>query len=166
MRYAVGFITSLFLFSTLTASDVTNAEESMAMEPLSETVKRINFENPDPSEMGYIGIRCGALYYAISGFIRDPEMKELAEQTEKKGTLFLSVGRLLSYAKEQTLESMDEQTIMFGKVYAESMKKHKLLNNSIFSPMVKDDIAASNKVYPLFVVLHDHLTKQEKTDPK
>lgn len=51
------------------------------------------------------------------------------------------------------MESSHKQTAMLTHIYAESMATSKNLNNSVFSPLVRDDLAAANKIYPLFAAL-------------
>jgi hypothetical protein len=43
--------------------------------------------------------------------------------------------------------------VTLGRIYAASMAASKNLNNNVFSPLVRDDLAAANKIYPLFGAL-------------
>ena len=130
---------------------------AIELERLAVAIERIKIdsEDPVPSEMAYVGIRSAALFYAISTFVRDTAMSEALEETMKRGNTFYVVGARLSASLGQSQDSIHKQTAMLGRIYSESMAASKNLNNNVFSPLVRDDLAAANKVYPLFAALVD-----------
>ena len=147
-----------FLALQIVAAYAGASQESspeIKLERLALAIERINFDGdePDVSEMDYVGIRSAALYYAISTFMKEPALAELREKYMKAGNTFYVVGARLSAGLGQSTESIHKQTAMLGRIYAESMATSKNLNNNVFSPLIRDDLAAANEVYPLFAAL-------------
>jgi hypothetical protein len=88
-------------------------------------------------------------------------MSEMLEETNKRGNTFYLVGARLSASLGQSQDSIHKQTAMLVRSYTESMAASKNLNNDVFSPLVRDDLAAANKVYPLFAALANPPTNRD-----
>lgn len=90
-----------FLALQIAAAYAGASQESspdIKLKRLAVAIERINLDGdePDPSEMAYVGIRSAALFYAISAFIRDPAMAKELEEFMKRGNTFFVVGARLS----------------------------------------------------------------------
>ncbi len=157
----------LLFFAFSLFANLGYAEEAKML-PLSQIIERLDTEKPDPSEIAYIGIRCAALWTVIGGIFdegaRNEKEKEIAKRALKKGGVFLFVGSVFDKRfNKKSDEALQKQMLMFAKIYGESIKENKLLNNSIFSPMISDEIDASNSVYEMYQLLEKNIKDQPGT---
>lgn len=85
---------------------------------------------------------------------------------QRKGQIFYTIGAMCSRLKGQSDKSIEQQVLMFGKIYSGSMDQNKLLNNSIFSTFVKNDLQAATSVFPLYTKLLEALVSQPTETPE
>lgn len=145
-------IFTLFLAVALTA--VTLGEE-IKLRPLSENVATLNFEEPDLSEVAYIGMRLFSLYKSLGGIIvtnaQDESQKKVGQEFIEIADMFGEVGIKLNLTvNKMTNEVIQQQSSILTGEYLEEMKRGKLLHNTYATPFVLADMDAAQSVYPLF----------------
>lgn len=130
----------------LTLSSIISATFAQAsIEPLSRVVSRINRTTPDPSEIAYLGTRCGALYNMIAGYF---ESNGTAADTPTVNTMkrgaedFNFVGLTLNV----TVNKMSDEAILnqgksLSEYYAKLMSEGKRMNNNALTPVVLADFS-------------------------
>jgi hypothetical protein len=147
---------ALFTPALKAAADVTATE----LAPLSESSGAIDWSNPNPSEVAYVGTRAGALFLMMAKAARTgaEEDQKIAEALERRALVFLAVGKVFELStKTGTEEGFNKRLLLLSERYAVMMRESKELNNSFFPPYVKNDAEAANNVWPFFKALSEGL---------
>ena len=148
----------------------TNGDDSASqpkLVPLSVFVAKLNPESPDYySDVAFIGIRSAALFTTLAGYFeenaRGEQDKELAKALMTKAEVFVFVGTSLDVKfNKKSPEVIKEQLQKLNKIYWESMKENRLLNNTVESPLIASDFKAANSVFGLFQGL-EKVIKEKK----
>lgn len=138
------FLSILLLISS-------NAFAQNLPEPVSAAVGRAvsSSGKVDPTEVGYIGIRCGALYNSLAGYFEGngngAADQQTANQLKKQAADFNAVGIALSQATKKSSEALIQQATSLSQIYVEQMKKGKQLNNNALTPFIQADLASCKK---------------------
>jgi hypothetical protein len=124
--------------------------------PLVESSGAINWKDPNPSEVAYVGTRSGALFLMMAKAARTgtDEEKKIADALERKARIFLAVGKLFELStKTGTEDGFNKRLLLIADRYGAIMRESKELNNTFFPPFVRSDAEAANKVFPFYEVL-------------
>lgn len=142
----------------------TNQEAPQPLDPLENIVTRINWEDPNLSDVAYVGTRAGALFSTVAEFVRrgNDSDKKLAEEIKKKAIVFLHVGRVLhTGVNGGTEEGFARRYKLLLERYTKMMAESKTLNNSIASQQVRSDTNAANSVFPAYQQLFARMTDKK-----
>ena len=116
------------------------------IEPLPQVISRLSKTNPDLSEMAYIGLRCGALYNMIAGYLEangSPSDASTVSSMKKGAQEFNLVGIALnSTANKMSKEAMLQQGKSLSSHYGRLMSDGKRMNNNALTSTVMTDLAA------------------------
>jgi hypothetical protein len=159
---------SLIIFAVLAAlthpSRVFASVEQTPLNPLADSSGLINWQNPNPSEVAYVGTRAGALFMLIAKAIRTGAEgdQKIAEAIEYKALVFIAVGRIFELStKTGTAEGFDKRLLLLGERYSNIIQESKEINNTIFPPFVRGDVEAANEVWPLYEALAKKVLKSQ-----
>jgi len=136
--------TPLLLIAALATSTIVYAQQNV--EPLSNILARINPNKLDPSELAYIGTRCGALYnvtatyFETNGSAKDnATVKQLREQARDFMAVSLALNTNVNKMSE---EAIVNQARSLSEHYFRLMSDGKRLNNNAFTPALVADMTS------------------------
>lgn len=122
--------------------------EELALKPLEPIIKElIESPNPDPSELAYASARGAALFLALSAYIEanprsDGSDKQIVVNFKTLWMAYFRVASILGRSFSKTEDATVEQVKILSETYAKKIVASKQLNNEIFSPAIRKDIAA------------------------
>lgn len=142
--------------------------------PLAEKTTEVLKENPDKTEVGYVGIRCSVLYSLLGGMNKMKFTGNNAEGRQKtalsldeKANIFRTLGILFSKKfNDYTDEDIVKQNKIILEEYAAEMNRNKLLNNSRFSDFILSDIEAAKSVFPFYETVYEAMKGEKPEDTK
>lgn len=138
-------------------------ESDLKLQPLSERVTEVTKANPDPTEIAYFGTRCGMLYIAIIGYLENDGERTAAtrKKLQAAAETFLVIGEVFDTGiNKKSAENVQAQRKLLLQYYMDEIKRGKLLNNSMFTPLIEGDFDCSKKVFPLFQAIEKTLKEK------
>lgn len=160
MKHASFAVFAVVLSLALSPSALATTGET-PLAPLAEISAAIDWQNPNPSEVAYIGTRAGALFLMIAKATRTgtEDDQKTADAIEEKAKTFLAVGKLFELSTETgSAEGFNRRLLLLAERYAAMMRESKELNNTFFPPAVRADVHAANEVWPYYEALADGMT--------
>jgi len=162
---------SLAVISTQLISSL-HAEE-LTLKPLEPIIKElIESPNPDPSELAYASARGAALFLALSAYIEanprtDGSDKQIVLNFKTLWLAYFRVASSLGRSFSKTEDATAEQLKILSETYAKMIIASKQLNNEIFSPAIRKDIAALKLIEPTVLKIAGDLEgRSSKAQPK
>lgn len=134
-RVLVSLLTIFLFFSKAQAQDLQNLYQW--------SNERSGWRN-DPSEIGYVTVRCGALFQLVGFYISENKSNDenisISEKYNEMASKFLKLG----LARSISLGISDENIIIRFKslsdIYSKNMVVNKNLYNNAFYGIVSDDL--------------------------
>ena len=151
-------------FLLLIANFYAHAQVDPKLDPVSVSIKRLNQNKPDPVELSYVGMRCGALNtmiglafeYQGSG---SPESKQTEMLYKADGDSFKNVGFYMGITNKISNEYMLKQFDYFLRLYGDDWVKSQKLNNNPWNPFILSEVKSCQTVIPMFTGLSRAIDK-------
>lgn len=125
------------------------------LSPISAAVKRVNWNKPDPLELSYLGLRCGALNGVIGAAMEyqgdgSAQTKRTEAVYKADGDMFRDVGFYFGFAGQQGDKYMLKQYEDLFRFYGKEWQDNLRLNNMPWTPLIKGDVASCESIKPTF----------------
>lgn len=122
-----------------------------ALTPISAQISRVVWAKPDPLELSYIGIRCGALNTIIGSAMEyqaspTPQNKQAEKVYKADGEMFRSVGFDFGFAGQQGDKHMLKQYEDLLKYYGKEWQDNLRLNNMPWTPLIQSDVGSCESI--------------------
>jgi hypothetical protein len=135
------------------------------LDPISVSIDRLNNNPPDPVELAYIGVRCGALNVMI-GYAHEyqgngsAEFKKMEKIFKDDGEIFKNVGFYMSIVAKEREDYRLKQFESFLHIYGDEWTQSQKLNNTAWTPFIYSEVRSCESVKPQFKSMSETINKK------
>ena len=141
------------------------ASAAPQLDPISVAINRLNNNPPDPVELAYIGVRCGALNLMI-GYAYEyqgngsVEFKKMEKIFKDDGEVFKNVGFYMSIVAKEANDYRLKQFENFLHIYGDEWTQSQKLNNNAWTPFIDTEVRSCESVKPQFKSMSETINKK------
>jgi len=144
---------------------LTTAWAAPQLDPVSVAIDRINNNSPDPVELAYIGVRCGALNVMIGYALEyqgsgSAESKKMEKLFKDDGEVFKNVGFFMSIVAKEGQDYRLKQFDSFLHIYGDEWTQSQKLNNNPWTAFIDSEVRSCETVKPQFKSMSESINKK------